>query len=90
MQCLAGERRRSFEAQDVLFDADPIFIIMENFFCIFFLAELTIRHGAVKNRTTQEVSLGQVWDLQEDVLYLQGLLVPGRPLLSGSHASWRQ
>ena len=32
-----------FRLQDVLFQADPIFIIMENFFCIFFLAELIIR-----------------------------------------------
>lgn len=33
---------------DMLFRADPVFIIMENFFCIFFLAELIVRFGLFK------------------------------------------
>ncbi|CAK9097157.1 unnamed protein product [Durusdinium trenchii] len=33
---------------DMLFNADPVFIIMENLFCVFFLAELVIRFGMFK------------------------------------------
>lgn len=33
----------SDSCEDMLFNADPVFIIMENLFCVFFLAELVIR-----------------------------------------------
>lgn len=35
---------------DVLTDAHPVFIIAENFFCLFFTVEVTIRFAAFKNK----------------------------------------
>lgn len=59
-----------FNKADVLFQADPIFIIMENFFCIFFLAELIIRFGLFK-KTIYIVK--DVWFLAD--LFLVALMI---------------
>lgn len=59
-----------FNKADVLFKADPIFIIMENFFCVFFLAELIIRFGLFK-KTIYVVK--DIWFLAD--LFLVALMI---------------
>lgn len=39
-----------YNRADKLIDADPVFIIFENAFCVFFVAELGARFGAFKNK----------------------------------------
>eukprot|EP00435_Cladocopium_sp_Y103_P062843 s271_g24.t1 len=62
---------------DMLFRADPIFIVMENFFCIFFLAELIIRFGLFK-KTSYVIK--DIWFLADfflvSLMILETWLVP--------------
>ncbi|OLP97816.1 hypothetical protein AK812_SmicGene19805 [Symbiodinium microadriaticum] len=48
---------------DVLIETDPIFLVVENLFCLFFVLELSIRFGAYKRKLTALKDIGFVVDL---------------------------
>eukprot|EP00930_Biecheleria_cincta_P011695 TRINITY_DN11473_c0_g1_i1.p1 TRINITY_DN11473_c0_g1~~TRINITY_DN11473_c0_g1_i1.p1 ORF type:complete len:752 (+),score=177.62 TRINITY_DN11473_c0_g1_i1:36-2258(+) len=50
----------NFNPEELLVNAHPIFIVMENLFCIYFLTEIIIRFGAYRSKCTP---LGDKWFL---------------------------
>lgn len=53
----------AFNDSDVLIQTDPIFLVVENLFCIFFVIELSIRFGAYEKKTSAFRDIEWVVDL---------------------------